>query len=117
MPWIRVIASAAVLIALNFAGEWLVHAAHASVPGSVVGMLLLAILIHTRVLPVATMQATGGFLMRHMALLLVPAGAAILLQADALRSDIVAISLSALLSLVVVMLVVGLVSERMTRQP
>lgn len=117
MPWIRAIAGAAVLIALNLAGDWLVHAVHASVPGSVVGMLLLAILAHTRVLPVATMQATGGFLVRHMALLLVPAGAAILLQADALRSDIVAISVSALLSLVAVLLVVGLVAERMTRQP
>lgn len=117
MPWIRAIAGAAVLIALNLVGEWLVHATHASVPGSVVGMLLLAILMHTRVLPVAAMQTAGGFLMRHMALLLVPAGAAILLQADALHRDIAAISLSALLSLVAVLLVVGLVAERMTRQP
>ena len=117
MPHIRVIAGVAILVALNLAGEWLVHVANASVPGSVVGMLLLVMLVQTRMLRVETVQATADFLIRHMALLLVPAGAAILLHADSLHADMLAIGAAALLSLVSVLLVVGLVAERATRKP
>ena len=117
MPYIRVIAGAAILVALNLAGEWLVHIAHASIPGSVVGMLLLVVLVQARMLPVEIVRATADFLIRHMALLLVPAGAAILLHADSLRASMVAIGASALLSLVSVLLVVGLVAERAMRKP
>ena len=117
MPQIRVIAGAAVLVALNLAGEWLAHIAHASVPGSVVGMLLLVVLVQTRMLPVEIVRATANFLIRHMALLLVPAGAAILPNAGSLRDSIMAIGAAALLSLVSVLLVVGLVAERAVRTP
>ena len=112
----RVIAGVATLVALNVAGDWLAHLAHASVPGSVVGMLLLVLLVQTRILPVETIRATAEFLIRHLALLLVPAGAAILLYADALRDSLLAVGSAALLSLVSVLLVVGLVAERLVRK-
>lgn len=117
MPHIRVIAGAAILVALNLAGEWLARIAHASVPGSVVGMLLLVVLVHTRMLPVETVRATAHFLIRHLALLLVPAGAAILLYAGSLRNSMLAIGAAALLSLVSVLLVVGLVADRAVNKP
>ncbi len=112
----RVIAGVATLVALNVAGDWLAHIAHASVPGSVVGMLLLVLLIQTRILPAETIRTTAEFLIRHLALLLVPAGAAILLYADALRDSVLAVGAAALLSLVSVLLVVGLVAERVVRK-
>ena len=113
----RVIAGIAILVALNFAGDWLAHVAHASVPGSVIGMLLLVLLVQARILPVETVRASADFLIRHLALLLVPAGAAILLYADSLRDSLLAVGAAALLSLVSVLLVVGLVAERVMRKP
>ena len=117
MRHIRVLAGAAILLALNFAGEWLAHLAHAAVPGSVIGMLLLVALVQARILPVAVIRDTAGFLIRHLALLLVPAGAAILLHAGSLRDSVLAIAAAALLSLVSVLLVVGLVAERALGEP
>ena len=116
MAHTRFIAGIAILVALNVAGDWLAHAAHASVPGSVVGMLLLVVLVQTRVLRAETVSAAADFLIRHLALLLVPAGAAILLYADSLRDSVVAVGAAALLSLVSVLLVVGLVAERAVRK-
>ena len=116
MAHTRVIAGITILVALNFAGDWLAHVAHASVPGSVVGMLLLVVLVQTRVLPPETVSASANFLIRHLALLLVPAGAAILLYADSLRDSVVAVGAAALLSLVSVLLVVGMVAERAVRK-
>lgn len=114
---LRVIAGAAILVALNLAGEWLAHIAHASVPGSVVGMLLLVVLLHTRILPAQAVNTAANFLIGHLALLLVPAGAAILLYAASLRDSVLVICAAALLSFISVLLVVGLVADRAVNKP
>lgn len=113
----RVAVGVAILVVLNFAGAWLAHVAHASVPGSVAGMLLLTALVQTGILPETTVRAASGFLIRHLALLLVPTGAAILLYTGALQHSMLAIVVAALSSLVAVLLVVGLLAERLVRQP
>ncbi len=75
-----------VLLALNALGDWLVRVSGATVPGSVVGMLLLAVLIETRILPLA-----------------------------AVRGELLAIAAAGVASLVAVLVVVGLVVQRLER--
>jgi holin-like protein len=105
----------AILVALDALGDWLVRVSGATVPGSVVGMLLLAALVETRVLPVTAVRAAAEFLVRHLAVLFVPAGAALVVYWGAVRGELVAISLAALASLVAVLVVVGLIVQRFER--
>ncbi len=105
----------ALLVALNELGGWLVRVSGAAVPGSVVGMLLLTALLETRVLPVAVVRSAAELLVRHLALLYVPAGVALLAYWSAVRGELVAISAAALASLVAVLVVVGLVVQRFER--
>ncbi|HEX5971929.1 MAG TPA: CidA/LrgA family protein [Gemmatimonadaceae bacterium] len=97
------------------AGRWLVRVAHLPVPGSVVGLLVLALLIETRILPLELVRSAAELLVRHLALLYVPAGVALLAWWGAVRHDLVAISVAALASLVGVLLVVGHLVQRLER--
>ena len=109
------LAGLGILVALNALGDWLVRMSGASVPGSVIGMLLLAALIETRVLPVAAVRSAAELLVRHLALLYVPAGVALLMYWDAVRGELLAIATAAVASLAAVLVVVGLIVQRFER--
>lgn len=103
------------LAALNALGEWIVRASGATVPGSVVGMLLLTVLLETRVVPAAVVRPAAELLVRHLALLYVPAGAALLVHWGAVRGELSAIAAAALASLAAVLVLVGLIVQRLER--
>lgn len=88
---------------------------HLPVPGSVIGLVVLAALIEARVLPLELVRAAAELLVRHLALLYVPAGVALLAYWSAVRHDLVAIAIAALASLVAVLLVVGHLVQRLER--
>lgn len=91
------------------------RSAHLPLPGSVVGLVVLALLIETRVLPITWVRAAAELLVRHLALLYVPAGVALLAYWGAVRHDLVAITVAALASLVGVLLMVGHLVQRLER--
>jgi len=92
-----------------------VRAARLPVPGSVLGLLALALLIETRVLPIAWVRPAAELLVRHLALLYVPAGVALLAYWGVVRHDLVAITVAAVASLIAVLLVVGHFVQRLER--
>lgn len=88
---------------------------HLPVPGRVIGRVVLAALIEARVLPLELVRAAAELLVRHLALLYVPAGVALLAYWSAVRHDLVAITIATLASLVAVLLVVGHLVQRLER--
>lgn len=100
---------------MNAVGDWLVRTTHLPVPGSVIGLVVLAALIETRVLPLQLVRDAAELLVRHLALLYVPAGVALLAYWSVVRHDLLAITIAALASLVAVLLVVGHVAQRLER--
>ncbi len=92
-------------------------AVHVPIPGSVVGMLALTALIELGVLPLRIIRPAAGLLVRHLALLYVPAGVALIAYVAVVRQDLVAIILAALASLVTVLAVVGVIVQRFAREP
>jgi holin-like protein len=78
-------------------------------------MLLLTVLLETRVVPLEAVRPAAELLVRHLALLYVPAGAALLVYWGAVRGELPAIAAAALASLVAVLAVVGLAVQRFER--
>ncbi|MGI8508809.1 MAG: CidA/LrgA family protein [Gemmatimonadaceae bacterium] len=111
----RFVLGLGVLLLFQLLGSWLVGLAHAAVPGSVVGMMLLAAALHVRLVPIRVVRPTADFLVRHLALLYVPAGVSVMLYAGLLRQQWVAIAAAALTSLIAVLLVVGATVQRLER--
>ena len=105
----------AVLVLLQLLGNWIARAAHAPIPGSVIGMVLLAAGIHLGVIPRRLVRAAAELLVRHLALLYVPAGVALILYVALVRREWLPIAGGALVSLVSVLAVVGVVADRTER--
>ena len=112
---LRWLGGLALLVALNALGEWLVRATHVAIPGSVVGMLALTALLEFGVLPLHVVRRPAELLVRHLALLYVPAGVALIAYVAVVRHDLLAITLAALASLVTVLVVVGGIIQRFGR--
>ena len=79
-------------------GEVLARALGLPLPGPVVGLLLLlaGLAVRGRAGPALTETADG--LLRHLALLFVPAGVGVVTQRDALEADWLAITVAILVS-------------------
>ena len=75
-------------------------------------MIALTLLIELRVVPVRLVQPAGELLVRHLALLYVPAGVGLMLHVAVVRRDLAAITVAALASLVAVLAVVGVIMQR-----
>lgn len=109
----RFIIGLCVLLLFQLIGTRLVGLAHAAIPGSVIGMMLLATALHVRIVPLWVVRPAADFLVRHLALLYVPAGVAVMLYAGLLHQQWIAITAAALTSLIAVLLVVGATVQRL----
>jgi holin-like protein len=106
----------ALLVVLQWLGGWLMARAHAPIPGSVVGMVLLAAGIQLGVIPRRLVRGSAELLVRHLTLLYVPAGVGVLLYVALLRREWLPIVAGALASLVTVLAVVGVIADRAERR-
>ncbi len=87
-----------------------------TIPGSIIGMLILFALLASQILP-ATWVKPGCYLMiRYMALLFVPIGVGVMNYYDLLSKQFGPIVVSCLISTLVVMLVVGFCTQLMQRE-
>lgn len=105
------VAGLALLLALAVAGDRVARATGLSVPGSVLGMLALALLLLTGVVPMRLVQPASDLLVRHLALFYIPAGVAVLAHVGTVRNDLVSIVVAALASLVAVLVIVGVMVQ------
>jgi putative effector of murein hydrolase LrgA (UPF0299 family) len=96
-----------ILLACQLAGEVLALALQLPVPGPVVGMVLLfcGLLIYGRV--PQPMAAVTGELLQNLSLLFVPAGVGVMLHAQLLADNWLALSLGLVLSTIIALAVTG----------
>ena len=112
-PWWRYAVSLLVLLGFLLAGNAVASLGRLPLPGSVVGMLLLAFVLRLRWIPEAWTEPAAGLLLRHMGLLFVPPGVGLMLQYDLLRREWLPIVLGSAASTVAVVLVVGWLQQRL----
>ena len=104
-----------ILVLCQFAGEVVARAAGLSVPGPVLGLLLLLGMLAVRGGPDEELRSTTNGLLRHLSLLFVPAGVGIITQLDALGRDWLAIGVAILVSTALGLGVTGLVMQRLAK--
>lgn len=88
-----------------------------AIPGSILGMLVLFTLLATQVLPVAWVRPGCNLFIRYMALLFVPISVGIMNDVDILTAQFGPIVVSCLVSTLIVLVTVGVLSQRLHRQP
>lgn len=75
------------ILLFSYLGEVLSHFIGKLIPGNVIGLLLLFMALHFRVLEMGQVEAVGNFLKDNLAILFVPAGVAIMTYFDVIRDS------------------------------
>lgn len=104
------------LLLFQFVGEVIVLAGALSVPGPVVGMLLLFVALALRGGPSAAQRSHAQGLLQHLALLFVPAGTGVMLHLQRLTDEGVPLILALVLSTLITLAVTALLLRALTRR-
>ncbi|WOG27631.1 CidA/LrgA family protein [Endozoicomonas sp. 8E] len=101
------LSSVIILMACLWTGDlfsvWINHA----LPGSIIGMLLLAALLGSGLIRLSWVEAGAGFLVRWMSLLFVPIGVGVINQLELLANSLGALLLTSIFGTLVIMAIAG----------
>jgi holin-like protein len=109
---LRLILALGVLGLFLAAGTLVADGARLPVPGSVLGMVMLTGALQLRWIRLAWVRPAADLLLRHMGLLFVPPGVAVMVHAELIRAEWLPIVAGSVVSTVVVLVVVGRVQQR-----
>jgi len=105
-----------VLLAFLFAGNAVSALLRLPIPGSVVGMVMLAASLHFRVVRPEWVRPAADVLIAHMSLLFIPAGVGVMAYAGLLRREWLPLVAAGVVGMLAVLLVVGVLQQRMERR-
>ncbi|MBU9844006.1 CidA/LrgA family protein [Rahnella ecdela] len=94
-----------------FAGNAISSLLPLTIPGSIIGMLILFGLLSTQILPFKWVKPGCNVLIRYMALLFVPIGVGVMNYYEQLRTQLGPLVVSCLVSTIIVLLVVAYCSH------
>ncbi|CNE50342.1 CidA/LrgA family protein [Yersinia mollaretii] len=99
-----------------FVGKFVALLLPITIPGSIIGMLILFTLLSLQLLPSTWVKPGCQILIRYMALLFVPIGVGVMQYYDQLTKQFGPIVVSCFVSTLIVMLVVGYSSHYIHRE-
>ena len=105
------------LCALNFAGVWAVEATRLPIPGNLVGMVGLYLLLSLGIVKVSWFDATGSFLIKHLAFFFIPITVGLMDSGGLLAAHGVGIAVILVASATIGILLAGLVSQFLISKP
>ncbi|WP_321961162.1 CidA/LrgA family protein [Paraburkholderia sp. J7] len=108
--------SLAALLIFQCLGESVSYVFSLPVPGPVIGMLLLFAFALMRPAAVVAIEPTALELLRHLSLLFIPAGVGIMVSAQAVRGEALAVIASLLVSTTLGIAVTAIVTRALLRR-
>ena len=101
-----------VLLFFQFIGTMLTQLLHLPLPGVLTGLILLAVSLATGLVPIHTVEKAADGLLGEMGLFFVPIAVGLVLYADVLLQNSVAILLTILISTVFVLCLTGKIVDQ-----
>ena len=108
-------AALTLLLCCQLAGETATRLLGLPLPGPVLGMLLLFSLLFARPRLLETVREPAGLLLRHLALLFVPAGVGLMRHFGRIRAELLAIGAAVVISTLLTIVVTALVFQWVAR--
>jgi len=105
-----------VLLAFFYAGNAVSALLRLPVPGSVVGMVMLAAALHFHLLPPHWVRGAADLLIGHMQLLYIPPGVGVMAYFGLLRREWLPIVAAGVVGMLAVLVVVGILQQWMERR-
>ncbi|MCR5546503.1 MAG: CidA/LrgA family protein [Lachnospiraceae bacterium] len=104
-----------IIITVSFMGEFLHHVIPLTIPASVYGIVLMFILLLTKLIPLEAVRETAHFLIKVMPIMFVPAAVGLMDMWGIISVNLVAYVVLIILTTLIVMVVSGVVSQKMIR--
>ena len=106
------------IYACLYAGIFIASLLTITIPGSIIGMLVLFALLASQILPVSWVKPGCHLLIRYMALLFVPISVGVMNYTDVLTAQFGPIVISCVVSTLLVLSIVGVGAHKLhSRQP
>ncbi len=109
------ILSAALILLFLAAGTFIADFFSISIPGSVIGMVLLTLALISGIVKKEHVKPFSELLINHMALFFVPAGVGLMVHTKTMEGELLPIILSVLVSTAVVMAATGFIAEKLDK--
>lgn len=92
-------------------GEAIAYLFNWSIPGSIIGMILLTLALEFKLVKLSGVEEVSDFLIRNMAFFFVPPGVGLMVNFDLIADNWLAISVATILSTILVLVVTGFVAQ------
>ncbi len=100
-----------IILVIYFIGEFISSTFNLSIPGNIIGMILLLVLLMTNVVKVEQIETVSNFLLDHLAFFFLPAGVGLITAISILKADGIQLVVIAIVSTLVVMSVTVIAVE------
>lgn len=104
-----------IILVISFLGEAMKMMLPFKVPASIYGMVILFVCLMTKIIKLEQVKECGKFLIEIMPVMFIPAGVGLISSYGVLKPVLLPVSVITVVSLVAVMAVSGLVSQRIIR--
>ncbi len=105
-----------IIFACLLAGELIAMIPGVSIPGSIIGMLVLTVLMERKVVKPDSIAPLCRFLIKNMAFFFVPPGVALMLYFDIIAAEWIPITVATVVSIFLVIVVTGRLHQFMHRR-
>ena len=97
-------------------GEAIVWALNLSLPGSIIGMLLLTALLQMKIVKLQWVKPMSDFLVANLGFFFIPPGVALMLYFDIIKAELWPIAIATLISTIVALIVTGWTHQHISRR-
>ncbi|MBC2581345.1 CidA/LrgA family protein [Clostridium sp. DJ247] len=111
----KMIRQFAIVLLICFLGELLRRVFNLTIPGNVLGMILLLILLCSRVIKLELVEDISNFLLDHLSFFFVPAGVGLITSVSTIKDCWQYLILIVVISTVVVMAITGITVQLFKR--
>ena len=84
-----------------------------TIPGTIIGMIILFILLQFKVIKEETIKDVADFLLANMAIFFVPAGVSLINSLGLITDNMIVLLLSGTIATIIIMIVTGIIVEFM----
>ncbi len=106
----------ALIAIITFIGEALNFFIPLPIPASIYGLIILFIALCTKIIKLNQVEKAADFFLTIMPIMFVPPAVNLMTQWDILKSNLISLLLTCLLSTIIVMAVTGLISQALMRR-
>ncbi|WP_276929655.1 CidA/LrgA family protein [Herbinix luporum] len=104
-----------IILLVSFLGEVLKHFLSLPIPASIYGLVIMLLALRFKIISLESVQGVGNFLINIMPMLFIPAGVGLLTSWNDLSPIFLPIILITIISTVMVMVVVGRITQFVIR--